>query len=273
MTPFGPVHILEPSAEHTNTIILLHGRGSNGEEFAEELLEAKLSSGETLQEQLPTWRWVFPSSPELWSTAFEDTMPAWFEAHSLTDPTARQELQMAGIRDSVQYLARLLQEETEKLGGAARRVVLGGISQGGAVALWTLLCAGEGDVARRLGGFVGASTWLPFAEKLEWYLGGRDIAEDGEQLSESDAFVKAMTASARRGDSEVNRHQVPVFLAHGTDDAYVDVELGRQAADVFKKVGMQVSWTEYSGADEEGHWLKEPDEFDDIVKFLESISP
>lgn len=64
---------------------------------------------------------------------------------------------MVGIRDSVQYVARLLDEETERLGGAAHRVVLGGISQGGAVALWTLLCAGDRDVARRLAGFVGVS--------------------------------------------------------------------------------------------------------------------
>ncbi|KXX83130.1 Acyl-protein thioesterase 1 [Madurella mycetomatis] len=292
MPPFGPVHILEPEAEHTHTIILLHGRGSNGEEFAQELLESKLSNGNTLQEQLPTWRWVFPSSTELWSTAFEETMPAWFEAHSLTNVTARQDLQMAGIRDSVQYLTRLLEEETEKLGGAAHRVVLGGISQGGAAAMWTLLCAGDADVARRLGGFVGASTWLPFAENLERYLGGQnrtnsdaqendamgdDVTGDDIQVSEADAFVKAMTASARRtphqrGASEAKRHPVPVFLAHGTYDAYVDIELGRHAACVLRKVGLKISWTEYSGADQEGHWLKEPEEFDDITCFLESIS-
>ncbi|GAB1314998.1 Acyl-protein thioesterase 1 [Madurella fahalii] len=293
MPPFRPVHILEPETEHTHTIILLHGRGSNGEEFAQELLESKLSSGNTLQEQLPTWRWVFPSSTELWSTAFEETMPAWFEAHSLTDITARQDLQMAGIRGSVQYLTSLLEEETEKLGGAAHRVVLGGISQGGAVAMWTLLCAGDGDVARRLGGFMGASTWLPFAENLERYLGGRqnrtnhdaqgtdvtgdDVTGDDVQVSEADVFVKTMTASARRtprqrGASEANRHPVPVFLAHGTDDAYVDIELGRHAARVLREVGLKVSWTGYSGADQEGHWLKEPEEFDDIVYFLESIS-
>ncbi|KAL2179726.1 Alpha/Beta hydrolase protein [Thermothelomyces heterothallicus CBS 202.75] len=298
MPPFGPVHVLEPRTEHTHTIILLHGRGSNGEEFAQELLESKLSNGNTLQEQLPTWRWVFPSSAELWSTAFQETMPAWFEAHSLTDVASRQDLQMAGIRDSVQYVTRLLDEETARMGGAAHRVVLGGISQGGAVAMWTLLCAGDRDVARRLGGFVGASTWLPFAENLERYLGGQnrtnhdapgnneamgdevtggDDDDDDVQVSEADAFVKAMTASARRTPhqrdaSQADRHPVPVFLAHGTDDAFVDVELGRHAARVLRKVGMKVSWTEYSGADQEGHWLKEPEEFDDIVCFLESVS-
>jgi predicted esterase len=282
MPPFGPVHILEPKAQHTHTIVFLHGRGSSGSEFAEELLESKLSTGTTLPEQLPHWRWVFPSSPELWSTAFEETMPAWFEAHSLTDPTARQDLQMGGLRDAVRYVTRLVEEDMARLGGAAQRVVLGGISQGGAVAIWTLLCAGGGDVARRLGGFVAASTWLPFAENLERYLGGEDPADhgatgDGARVSEADGFVEEMTASARRalrqrGASEPALHPVPVFLAHGTDDAYVDIELGRQAASVLSKAGLKVQWKDYSGADQEGHWLKEPEEFDDIARFLESIA-
>ncbi|KAK4149047.1 acyl-protein thioesterase 1 [Chaetomidium leptoderma] len=250
MPPFGPVHVLEPQAPHTHTIIFLHGRGSTGED-----------------------------------TAFDETMPAWFQAHSLTDVTARQDLQMIGIRESVRYLTRLLDEETEKLGGAADRVLLGGISQGAAVGLWTLLCAGESTAAGRLGGFVGASTWLPFAENLERYLGGGEIrtkqdttASNDAQVSKADAFVEAMTASARgvlpdqRGSSEPALHSVPVFLAHGTDDAYVDIELGRQAAHVLRKVGLKTEWREYSGADQEGHWLKEPEEFDDIVRFLESTS-
>ncbi|KAL2160758.1 hypothetical protein VTH06DRAFT_955 [Thermothelomyces fergusii] len=299
MPPFGPVHVLEPQAEHSHTIILLHGRGSTGEEFARDLLECRLSSGTTLQAQLPTWRWVFPSAAELWSTAFQEAMPAWFEAHSLTDITARQDLQMAGIRDSVRYVTGLLEEETARLGGAAGRVVLGGISQGGAVAMWTLLCAGAGDVARRLAGFVGASVWLPFAENFEryYYLGKQNgtshgtkgddetmrdgvAGNDGDdhvQDSEADAFVKTMTASARQaplrcGASEAGGHPVPVFLGHGTDDAFVDVELGRQAARVLRTAGLKVLWKEYSGADQEGHWLKEPEELDDIVSFLESVS-
>jgi lysophospholipase-2 len=55
-------------------------------------------------------------------------MPAWFEAHSLTDVTARQDLQIGGIHESVEYLTGVLGEEIERLGGAADRVVLGGIS-------------------------------------------------------------------------------------------------------------------------------------------------
>jgi hypothetical protein len=51
-----------------------------------------------------------------------------------------------------------------------------------------------------------------------------------------------------------------------------DIELGRQAANVLRKVGLKIEWRECAGADQEGHWLKVPEEFDDIVRFLESIS-
>ncbi|KAK4649156.1 uncharacterized protein QC761_001640 [Podospora bellae-mahoneyi] len=283
MTDFGPIHVVEPRAPHAHTIILLHGRGSTGEEFAKELFESKLSTGKTLQEHLGSWRWVFPSSAELWSTAFEEDMPAWFEAHSLTDTTARQDLQMAGIRDSVRYLTRLLGQEVDRLGGSSGKVVLSGISQGGAIGLWSLLCAGADGAAGRLGGFVGASAWLPFADELERHLGREAqaqqdtirAADTGEV--DSDAFLEELAGATRGTLREPNASQqgllsVPVFLGHGTDDAYVDVSLGRRAAVVLGKIGLRVEWREYSGAEQEGHWLKEPEELDDIVRFLESIS-
>lgn len=60
----------------------------------------------------------------------------------------------------------------------------------------------------------------------------------------------------------------PVLLLHGTDDAWVDVGLGRQAHRSLTKAGMQVDWHEFSGAENEGHWVKEPEGFDVIVLFL-----
>jgi predicted esterase len=62
--------------------------------------------------------------------------------------------------------------------------------------------------------------------------------------------------------------ETPVFLGHGSDDAWVDVELGRNVRNVLTGFGMNVVWKEYTGAEEEGHWLKEPEEFDDILLFF-----
>ncbi len=178
--PAGYVQV--PTAEHTHTAVMLHGRGSTGPEFAEELFSAKLSEQHTnLTSQFPSWRWVFPSSRMRWSTAFQEEMPAWFEAHSLTDLSVRQDLQMDGIRESVGYLLQILDVEVQRLGGASKNVVLGGISQGAAVGLWALLC--QTRTTSRLGGFVSASCWLPFAVDIERYLEGPCNAEKLESSS------------------------------------------------------------------------------------------
>jgi lysophospholipase II len=274
-TPFGSVHVVEPSTQHTHTAILLHGRGSNGEEFASELAASTLPGGMTLMQKLPGWRWVFPTSRELWSTAFEEDMTAWFEAHSLTDVTARQDLQAGGIRESVEYIQGLWDDELERLGGRAEHLVLGGISLGGAIGIWTMLCTHHPE--RRLGAFVAASTWLPFATNIGKLLAsGENPKVEGScglESSEADEFVKGMIAvRSRHASSDTTPLlSIPVFLGHGADDAYVDVELGRQARDVLLGIGFDVKWKEYSGAEEEGHWLKVPEEVDDIADFLQSL--
>lgn len=45
----------------------------------------------------------------------------------------------------------------------------------------------------------------------------------------------------------------------------------RQARDILAKIGIVVQWKQYAGADEEGHWLKEPEELDDIAAFFQAI--
>ncbi|KAK4154624.1 Alpha/Beta hydrolase protein [Chaetomidium leptoderma] len=232
---------MEPSAEHTHTAIMLHGRGSNGPEFAEELAETTASGQKPLTQRFPGWRWVFPSSQELWSTAFEEMLPAWFEAHSLTDTTAREESQIEGIRQSVAHLQSILSQEVTRLGGETERVVVMGISQGGAIGMWTLLC--HGNLDKPFGAFVGASTWLPFAANIHKFLGKGDVVEaDGaaSETSPSDSFSAASQLSSRPLLS------TPIFLGHGVDDAVVDVELGRQAQQVLSNAGFQAEWKEYS---------------------------
>ncbi|KAK4242358.1 Alpha/Beta hydrolase protein [Achaetomium macrosporum] len=244
---FGPTHVIEPSLEHTHTAIMLHGRGSNGPEFAEELAETATPGQKPLVQRFPGWRWVFPSSQELWSTAFEEMLPAWFEAHSLTDPTERQDLQMEGIRRSVTRIKSIIGQEAARLSGRTERIVIAGISQGGAIGMWALLC--QENLNKRFGAFVGASTWLPFAVNIERFLGRGDAAHLSEPESEanpSDAFVWGMMFSWSRAiSSPLTRRPLlstPILLGHGVDDAFVDVDLGREARRVLANVGFQVDW-------------------------------
>ena len=274
---FGSVHIIEPISEHTHTAIMLHGRGSNGPEFAEELAETMAPGQKPLMDRFPDWRWVFPSSQELWSTAFEEMLPAWFEAHSLTDTSARADLQMEGIRQSVAYIQSILDQEAARLGGQARKVVIMGISQGGAIGMWTLLC--QELLGKRLGAFVGASTWLPFAANIQRLLLQHDSceADNGSPKADPwDAFVADMLSTgngpASSSGTDRSARATPIFLGHGVDDAVVDVELGREAQEVLANVGFQTEWKEYSGAELEGHWLKTPAQIDDIASFLMKVT-
>lgn len=270
---FPTLHIIDPQPghAHTHTLILLHGRGSTGHEFAEDLLESPLSSGQTLQTRLPTWRLVFPSSKELYSSTFQEDFPQWFDIASLTDPASRPELQIPGLSESVEYIRSLVASEVELLGeNSEQKLFLGGISMGFATGMWAFLTFGQ-----RLGGFVGASGWLPFAREIEGSLGQRKEGNisnaeiPGEEVGP--AFVRDMMAATEcglRGGVSTLQH-TPVFLGHGTDDELVDCSLGVQARDVLRNIGFRVDWREYCGAEQEGHWLKEPEEVDDIVRFLE----
>ncbi|KAF4953112.1 hypothetical protein FGADI_6262 [Fusarium gaditjirri] len=262
---FGPIYIIESVDPHTHTAVLLHGRGSNGEEFAQELFEETLLSDQSsLAQKLPSWRWVFPSSRELWSTAFQEDMPAWFEAHSLTDTTARQDLQIPGIKQSVSYVKTILDQEIERLGGDASKVVLGGISQGAAVGMWTLLCLDS--IERPLGAFFATNTWLPFASSIKKYLSH----EATPPMDAGTEFVAGMLAQSKASlpQSQPWVPSTAVFLGHGTDDAYVDVELGREARNILTRVGFKTEWREYQGAELEGHWFKAPEEVEDLLNFL-----
>lgn len=130
----------------------------------------------------------------------------------------------------------------------------------------SLLCRKKGD---RLGGFVGASTWLPFAEDIREYLG------KGVENSRGGGFVESMMSHLGHLDTRARESRgvlnTPVFLGHGVDDGTVDVELGRQAKNVLEQLGMEVEGKEYEGADLEGHWVKVPEEMDDIARFLRAV--
>jgi predicted esterase len=67
---FSKPHVHLPQGLHNHTVILLHGRGINGSEFAEELFCSMASRGQNLPSYLPNWRWVFPTSRDRWSDRF-----------------------------------------------------------------------------------------------------------------------------------------------------------------------------------------------------------
>ncbi|KAJ6005578.1 hypothetical protein N7451_003522 [Penicillium sp. IBT 35674x] len=273
---FPEPHIQASRSEHVHTAILLHGRGSDGPEFAEELFSSVTSQGKNLSDSLPSFRWVFPTSGDRWSARFQEDMPSWFDAYSLEDIGAKQQLQVDGLRESVLYMLELLNREIEKVGGDPRRVYLGGISQGMATALWTLFCT-PGRFQGPLGGVLGFCGWLPYAGQAEDLMkrfsinpGGLDVPSKQRQVSQLFLDVIASPNTPRINENtDFSVLSTTIFLSHGSDDKWVPVELGRQAARVLQGLNLTTECYEFTGAEGDGHWIAEPEGFDQIVTFIQ----
>jgi predicted esterase len=126
-------YVVGPATDHshTHTIILLHGRGSDAQEFASEFFESEVSepgTDRTLPALFPTIRWVFPQAKILLSERFNMDMSQWFDMWSVEDPQERFELQIPGLQSSVDLVIDLIKQE--ELLVPRKKIFLGGISQG-----------------------------------------------------------------------------------------------------------------------------------------------
>ena len=248
-------YIVPPSSAHTSTAILLHGRDDTAAEFASELFESQASDKRTLLQIFPGTKWVFPQAPMIRSETFGLELSQWFDMRSTEDPHKDEERQKEELTQSLPYLTNLVKIEAEIVG--PEQVVLGGISQGGATAIWALVCSGL-----RIGGFIGISTWLPFQSSLP-------VMSLIETESGSAAGIIGEIGVGRgMGGAGVNLSKVvdtPVFIGHCVDDAVIKVNYGEQMIQTLGAHGFGGTFKNYESG---GHWVNEPDGVDDIVAFL-----
>jgi phospholipase/carboxylesterase len=183
-------------------VIWLHGLGADGSDFAPIVPELDLGG-------VGAVRFVFPHAPMRPVTINNGyVMRAWYDVAfgDLEGRTRRAD--EAGVRASQAEVEGLVAREKAR-GIAARRIVLAGFSQGGAVALVAGLRHPE-----RLAGVMALSTYLVLAESL------------------------AAEASPANAD-------VPVFYAHGTHDPVIPIELARASRERLVGLGYAVQWHEY----------------------------
>lgn len=139
----------ETGAQPRASIIILHGLGADGRDFAPFIDEIDLRAAGPV-------RWLFPNAPQIPVTLNGGyVMPAWFDIHP--DRSHEDE---AGLRRSLASIGAVIERERER-GIPADRIVLGGFSQGCALSLLTGLRYGH-----RLAGIVGMSGYLPLAGAL-----------------------------------------------------------------------------------------------------------
>lgn len=123
-------------------------------------------------------------------------------------------------------LVSALIEQEIQHGTPCDKIILAGFSQGAVIALMTAL-----QYPKRLGGILALSGYLPANEPF----------------------------------LEPNRN-IPIFLAHGTEDAVVPYSLGQNALSLLVSQGYNVDWHHYKM----GHSVC-LDEIRDIKKWLEKI--
>lgn len=170
---FPPRHVFfPPSNTHQNTIIFIHERGSTGEQLSSHLNQAVLPSEKAIYDIFPATRWVFPAakkkylySPHAHSHTRHASRPSiteWFHMESIAESELGSDKQMDHLRESVSYVMRIIEDELKRVNGDPKRIFLGGIGQGMALALVILLCT-----PHKFAGFVGMNGWMPFAEILK----------------------------------------------------------------------------------------------------------
>ncbi|KAI9016577.1 Phospholipase/carboxylesterase/thioesterase [Phycomyces nitens] len=192
--------IIEPTAKHTATVVWMHGLGEISLDWS--FLAEELSAA------FPYVKWFFVTAPTDYLYYFMGTeIPSWFTINSLKREDADNE-SYDGISSSAGIIQVVIKEEIEN-GIPADRIVIGGFSQGGALALFTGL-----TTTHKLAGIMNCSGWLPMLNKIQ-----------------------SMTSDANK--------KTPILMTHGDADKVVALAYGQECAELLKQLEYDVEFKSY----------------------------
>lgn len=189
---------LETGPKPRAAVIWLHGLGADGHDFEAIVPELRLPAS------LPV-RFIFPHAPMRPVTInMGMRMRAWYDILEMGG--GREDAE--GLRESQAALEALIAAQRAQ-GIEAKRIVLAGFSQGGAIVLQTGLRHPE-----RLGSILALSTYLPLAGLVE---------------------VERNAANA----------DLPIFMAHGSQDPMISIGRAERSRKLLESLGYPVDWHEY----------------------------
>ncbi|KAM0326197.1 hypothetical protein ACHAQA_006794 [Verticillium albo-atrum] len=213
--------IFPAPGRHTATVIFSHGLGDTGHGWASAVENWRR------RQRLDGVKFILPNAPMIPITANGGMqMPGWFDLRDRANDrivksvldgsieSLRANEDDSGVRVSTGYFHGLIQAEVDS-GIPSERIVLGGFSQGGAMALFAGLTAPV-----KLGGIVGLSCWLLLSGKF-----GEEIKEETKALNK----------------------ETKVWMGHGGSDPLVRPELGKLSAESLKNLGFDVTLKFYPG--------------------------
>ena len=150
-----------------------------------------------------TLRFIFPHAPVRAVTINNGyEMRAWYDIKQQDISRVPDE---AGIRESQAQVEAMIAREAQR-GVPSEKVVLAGFSQGGAIALQTGL-----RLKQKLGGIVALSTYLPLTESFDAEASGANKT-------------------------------TPIFMAHGTQDPVIPVQLADSSRKLLDDRGYKIDW-------------------------------
>ena len=158
-----------------------------------------------LPDDLPL-RFIFPQAPTRPITINGGhVMPGWYD---ISMAELERKPDEAGVRESQGFIDALIAREVSR-GIASNKIILAGFSQGGAIALQAGL-----RQTQALAGILALSTYLTLGDSLA---------------------KEKTTANA----------DIPILMAHGTQDPVVPLALARSSRDAMAALGFKVEWREY----------------------------
>ncbi|XP_076440765.1 acyl-protein thioesterase 1-like isoform X2 [Babylonia areolata] len=194
-----PAIVIPPLKDHKATLIFFHGLGDTGHGWAEILEALKFKHIKCVCPHAPTQKVTVNRGMR---------MPSWFDIHGFEPNSTEDEV---SIKEASQTLQALVETEV-KNSIPSSLIFIGGISQGGAVALYTAF-----TVDKPVGGIVALSTWLPLH---------RTLADDKVPKYNKD---------------------VPVLLCHGTEDSLVKYSWGQATSQFIQSFNSNAQFKTYEG--------------------------
>lgn len=184
--------------------------------------------------------WVFPNAKE----NRDVRATAWYQPTKLSErPELQEPEDEEGMLESVAYVESLIDACVSK-GIPPQRIVLGGFSQGCAMALLTDLTSTK--YAGRLAGIVGLMGYLPLCDRLP-----------------------ALRAKA---GLPATHGSVPVFLARGKQDQMIPKKTYEQTLKALSMAGVESSSLEAKEYEGVGHQINGA-VLKDLSEFLGRVVP
>tara|TARA_B100001093_G_C26456040_1_gene854367 strand:- start:49 stop:723 length:675 start_codon:yes stop_codon:yes gene_type:complete len=181
----------------TQVVIWLHGLGASGHDFVP--IVPML--------QRPTTRFVFPHAPRMPVTInMGYVMPAWYDILHMGDGPNREP--DAQVIESTKRVHDLIDAERER-GIRADQIILGGFSQGGAIALHAGIRYPE-----TLAGIMVLSAY-------------------------------ELRVESRPSEAHSTNEATPMLFCHGSMDPVVPVDRGRRAFDAYDSGTRSCTWQDY----------------------------